>query len=330
MTSVGAPNFQVYADGAYRNLSLSSEGSLFERVLSVSSPSSSVSYVSSPSLSSSVSYNSSSSSISSSSSEDSASLDGEYVYTSTYGTATATYSVDQFGKIAMQGGHNQTANLFYEDAILAVGDTVSVMMVDAPPTDTYLTISTANRAPNITGESGIRLRWDADATFTARNYLNGVYTNVDFDQSFNATGYVTLYIKRETATTFSASFDDGSGKLNLNTNGGSQKQTLTINGLSSDSLFVGVETYHSGYREFEDFGTENLGTIIPSSSVASTPSSSSNSQPFALNGYYPLYFDAPTSNGASPVSSSHSHTIGGVTYWMPSGVTNYHGDYVEP
>lgn len=73
----------------------------------------------------------------------------------------------------------------------------------------------------------------------------------------------------------------------------------------------------------------------PPNADDSVPSSSSSpfaSQPFALNGYYPLYIDAPLSNIASPNNSSHSHTFAGYsnTFWMPNGVTYYHGDYVEP
>ena len=194
-------------------------------------------------------------------------LDKDYIYTSTFGTDTATYSIDESGKISVSGGQNQTANLFYEDPIFSVGDVVSVRITDAPPTDTYLSISTTNRAPNTPGESGIRLRWNSSGTFTSRNYINGTSTNKDFDSSFSAFDQVTLYIKRESNTTFSASFDLGSGKVNFNDSGGDEKQILTITGLSSDPLFIGLETYHLGSREFIDFGTENLGKIIPSTSV---------------------------------------------------------------
>jgi hypothetical protein len=194
-------------------------------------------------------------------------LDKNYIYTSTFGTDTATYSIDESGKISVSGGHNQTANLFYEDPIFSVGDVVSVKITDAPPTDTYLSISTTNRAPNTPGESGIRLRWNSSGTFTSRNYINGAVTNEDFDSNFSAFDQVTLYIKRESSTTFSASFDLGSGEVNLNDSGGDEKQILAITGLSSDPLFIGIETWHSGSREFIDFGTENLGKIIPSTSV---------------------------------------------------------------
>ena len=50
-----------------------------------------------------------------------------------------------------------------------------------------------------------------------------------------------------------------------------------------------------------------------------------------IEGYYPLYENESTSNQNSPIGTSHTHafTIDGVakTFYMPNGVTNYHGDY---
>ena len=49
--------------------------------------------------------------------------------------------------------------------------------------------------------------------------------------------------------------------------------------------------------------------------------------PLAIDGYFPLYETEEASNAAGN-GSSHSHTINGVTYYMPdSGVTIYHGNY---
>ena len=50
-----------------------------------------------------------------------------------------------------------------------------------------------------------------------------------------------------------------------------------------------------------------------------------------IEGYYPLYENESTANQNSPIGTSHTHTftINGVdkTFYMPNGVTNYHGDY---
>ncbi len=52
------------------------------------------------------------------------------------------------------------------------------------------------------------------------------------------------------------------------------------------------------------------------------------SGPFALSGYFPLYDTEEVSDSVSTNGESHSHTIDGVTYYMPdSGVTLYHGNY---
>ena len=52
----------------------------------------------------------------------------------------------------------------------------------------------------------------------------------------------------------------------------------------------------------------------------------SETGPKAISGYYPLY-DLEASANAAGDGSSHSHTFSGVTYYMPNGVTFYHGDY---
>ena len=213
------------------------------------------------------------------------SLIGNYIYTSTHGSDTATYSIDETGKITFNGGVQQTANLFFEDPIFKIGDTLSVKMVDSPPTDTYLTASTTSRAPNTSGESGIRLRWNSNGTFTARNYVNGTQNQVSFASSFNAVEFVTLYLTRKTATTFSAVFDDGSGVRNLNQTGGTEEQTFSISGLDTSPLFIGVETWDSGLREFIDLQVastlsttststteEPTTTTLPSDPIISSPS----------------------------------------------------------
>ena len=46
----------------------------------------------------------------------------------------------------------------------------------------------------------------------------------------------------------------------------------------------------------------------------------------AVDGYYPLY-DAETAANFVGDGSSHTHTLGDVTYYMPGGVTMFHGNY---
>ena len=51
--------------------------------------------------------------------------------------------------------------------------------------------------------------------------------------------------------------------------------------------------------------------------------------PIAVDGYYPLYYSETRSN-LNGDGTSHSHDLGGTTYYMPNGLetgTFYHGDY---
>jgi len=46
----------------------------------------------------------------------------------------------------------------------------------------------------------------------------------------------------------------------------------------------------------------------------------------AIDGYFPLYTTATAAN-LSGDGTHHTHTFNGTTYYMPNGVTFYHGDY---
>jgi hypothetical protein len=50
--------------------------------------------------------------------------------------------------------------------------------------------------------------------------------------------------------------------------------------------------------------------------------------PIAISGYYPLYETEADANAAGN-GTSHSHLFNSVTYYMPNGVTFYHGDYSD-
>jgi len=53
-------------------------------------------------------------------------------------------------------------------------------------------------------------------------------------------------------------------------------------------------------------------------------------EPFALDGYYPLYYTAAAANAASSIGDHHTHDMEGETFYMPDGGTIYHGNYVAP
>ena len=50
-------------------------------------------------------------------------------------------------------------------------------------------------------------------------------------------------------------------------------------------------------------------------------------EPIAVNGYYPLYSTSAEADAVSSSNSHHTHTLDGVTYYMPDGGTIYHGNY---
>jgi hypothetical protein len=53
-------------------------------------------------------------------------------------------------------------------------------------------------------------------------------------------------------------------------------------------------------------------------------------EPFALDGYYPLYYTAAAANAASSINDHHTHDMNGETFYMPDGGTIYHGTYLAP
>lgn len=64
----------------------------------------------------------------------------------------------------------------------------------------------------------------------------------------------------------------------------------------------------------------------PAPTPEPTPVPEPTPSPVAVNGYYPLYTSEADANAAGD-GTSHSHIFDGVTYYMPNGVTYYHGDY---
>ena len=63
--------------------------------------------------------------------------------------------------------------------------------------------------------------------------------------------------------------------------------------------------------------------VYDSSSYCQVPTGA-----LAVDGYYPLYSTESASNAVSSDGTSHSHVLGGVTYYMPNaGVVMYHDNY---
>jgi hypothetical protein len=174
----------------------------------------------------------------------------DYVFTDTY-TSGGSYTVSG-GKLNVTSAKNNTADVFYKTAIFEIGQTVSVNI--SGNKNTYLSVSTTTRAANYASEDGIRLNWEIDGTFQAKNYTNGTALSpITFDNSFDVdAGSVTLYLYRASDNEFAAAFDGGSGFTWLNTTGGTEREDFTVGDTGNGALYVGVETYNPGTRNFDN------------------------------------------------------------------------------
>ena len=76
------------------------------------------------------------------------------------------------------------------------------------------------------------------------------------------------------------------------------------------------------YRPIRDFTTE-IAALQARIQELETPD---DAGPLAISGYYPLY-ETETAANAAGNGTSHTHVFNNTTYYMPNGVTNYHGNY---
>ena len=174
----------------------------------------------------------------------------DYVFTDTFNSG-GSYTVSG-GTLNVTSASNNTADVFYDTAIFEIGQTVSVNI--SGNKNTYLSVSTTTRAANYASEDGIRLNWEIDGTFKAKNYTNGsALSPITFDSSFDVdAGSVTLYLYRASDNEFAAAFDGGSGFTWLNTTGGTEREDFTVGDTGNGALYVGVETYNPGTRNFDN------------------------------------------------------------------------------
>ena len=174
----------------------------------------------------------------------------DYVFTDTFNSG-GSYTVSG-GTLNVTSASNNTADVFYDTAIFEIGQTVSVDI--SGNKNVFLSVSTTTRAANDASEDGIRLNWEIDGTFQAKNYTNGSpLSPITFDNSFDVdAGSVTLYLYRASDNEFAAAFDGGSGFTWLNTTGGTEREDFTVGDTGNGALYVGVETYNPGTRNFDN------------------------------------------------------------------------------
>ncbi|MDG1358603.1 MAG: PEP-CTERM sorting domain-containing protein [Akkermansiaceae bacterium] len=173
----------------------------------------------------------------------------DYILTDTFLTG-GSFNVSE-GTLNVTSASNNTADVFYDTAIFEIGQTVSVDLSGAK--NSYLSVSTTTRAANTGTEDGVRLNWETNGTFQAKNYTNGTASTLGFDGAFDVdASSVTLYLYRASDNVFAAAFDDGSGFTWLNTTGGTEREDFTVGDTGNGALYVGVETYNPGTRNFDN------------------------------------------------------------------------------
>ena len=107
---------------------------------------------------------------------------------------------------------------------------------------------------------------------------------------------------------------DASGTIN----GSSTAAAVNIDwsGTAASTVTCVVTSTDSGVTDSPQTGTLNN----------VTPSTVSETGPIAVNNYYPLY-NTEAGAVAAGNGTTHTHVFNGVTYYMPEGVTFYHGNY---
>ena len=103
--------------------------------------------------------------------------------------------------------------------------------------------------------------------------------------------------------------------------GATSSETVTVGGDTVDTLVEGTYTItYSATDEAGNTGTDTRTVIVKS-----------ESGPFVVNNHYPLYDFATGAEGhLGGNGGSHEMKLNGVTYYMPNGVTNWHGNYPNP
>lgn len=71
---------------------------------------------------------------------------------------------------------------------------------------------------------------------------------------------------------------------------------------------------------------------MPNTFFLNAANNTSPAEPFAINGYYPLYFTEFAARAASPYNDYHTHLLNNIVYYMPNsfgqqGVPQFHGNY---
>lgn len=176
---------------------------------------------------------------------------------------------------------------------------------------------------------------------------NSTYFLGNYDNVIDVQGYYPLYYNEEAANAASPNIPGTSHTHNL---GG------TIYYMP-DGLVLGSTAFHGNYNDpfhldgykpvyrteaaAEAAAQDNPKTArsvtifsntyyMPNGLTSDVYYDGSYKNPIDINGYYPLYYEEiyAKNNSQSTPQSAHTHVINSVTYWMPDGITVYHGNYI--
>ncbi|MFI4860015.1 MAG: PEP-CTERM sorting domain-containing protein [Phycisphaerales bacterium JB063] len=159
-----------------------------------------------------------------------------YTGTVTYGGAGGGFDVTG-GTLNVDASGGRTFDVFHNTANLEAGEYVSVDVLPGQPTNFYLAVSTTTRHPGTGSEDGIRLGFTDSNTLVSRPYEDGSSPGTIAYAPVLADTEVTMYILRNTDTSFSVGYDDGGGFTVLD--------TYTLAAVGSQDLFIGVEDFGS-------------------------------------------------------------------------------------
>lgn len=192
------------------------------------------------------------------------------------------------------------------------------------------TVLTASGATTYSWSTG-----ETTASITVDPTTNTTYTVTGFNGACSATDSVdvTVYplptVSISGTLTYcvgaSTTLDAGAGFASYSWSSGETSQTISAtagnytvtvtdsNGCSNTSAQVTVT----------ETPLDVATVVYDSSSYCQVPTGA-----LAVDGYYPLYSTESASNAVSSDGTSHSHVLGGTTYYMPNaGIVVYHGNY---
>ncbi|XAL99746.1 PEP-CTERM sorting domain-containing protein [Phycisphaeraceae bacterium D3-23] len=181
-----------------------------------------------------------------------------YTGTVTYGAAGGGFDVTG-GTLNVDSSGGRTFDVFHSTANLEAGEYVSVDALPGQPNNFYLTVSTTTRHPGTGSEDGIRFAYTGSNTLGSRPYENGASSGtIAYAPVFTDTA-ITMYILRNTDTSFSLGYDDGSGFTVLD--------TYSLAAVGSQDLFIGVEDFGST-MSFDNLTIDSISNIPEPGSLA--------------------------------------------------------------